>query len=257
MQQLDQQQLDLVYNSELDLDAVIADHWFPETMTLDLGGAVKEADFNEVLERIRGFEFYHEIENLILKSNQFVHSFNSETFETSEFPPNLRVLDLSDNMFLGTGVPWRYLPRKLEALYLQNNRFSGEIDWHSINKPPKLRTLWIFGSGFEGVIEWSKLPATLDSLYTSKKLADASFGKKAPKELVDASKSMVDLTGWTPKYRDAEKTLFTKSWFLPQSRFVYSVEDFSWSDWRVRGVIWFAILTIFGLIVKDDFYPTN
>lgn len=185
---------------DADLDEAITKNYYTVastgTNTLDLSGAFIGRDIIKVLAHIKKSAFYNHIEHLILSRNHFENAFNSESQELPEWPPNLRILDLSQNQLSGSYFPWKQLPENLETLYLQSNDLKGSVDWNGL--PMELKTLWIFGNQFEGTIAWDELPANLNSLGVSYKMGDDS--------------EMDELWIKDPKLRsDRVKTFYTKS----------------------------------------------
>ena len=139
---------------------------------MNLDGSVKGADLNNVLQSIQHRSYFDEIENLNLKNNGFDSSLNSAFLHKADFPPNLKILDLSNNKLFGLYVPWDLLPAKLESIYLHNNCFEGSIDWSEL--PKELRVLWIYGNKFDNSIRWGQLSEFLSVIYVSKTMADVS-----------------------------------------------------------------------------------
>ena len=176
---------------------MIAANYDIVTETLDLGGSLKETSLISILDVIRDCVFFGQMEHLILRDNQFKDAFNSDTVRLPDFPPNLKILDLSNNELSGPSFPWDQLPSKLETLYLQNNRLGKSIDWLVL--PKELRILWLFGNQFEGSIAWPDLPIYLISLEVDNLLADTS---------TDPTSNL----GWYKKQaRAGNRVMFTKT----------------------------------------------
>ena len=174
MNQLHNYQSD-AFIEQSNLNIVIDRSYNPNTNRLDLSGAVKGINLFTVLMSIKEAAFYHEIEHLFLNNNQFENAFNSDNPKLPELPPNLIILDLSNNHLSGSKFPWNQLPPKLEDLYLQNNKLDGKFDWRISHSLPKnLRLLWIQGNRFKGGLSLQSFPGSLRSLTMSKALADGS-----------------------------------------------------------------------------------
>ena len=200
-------------------DEIIAESYYSElTRTLDLSGALKDKedlkeakDICNVLHRIKQCVFYTQIDRLILSHNQFENVFNSDSPQLPEWPPNLKVLDLSNNRLTGSKFPWEKLPQKLEELYLQNNRLYGSVDWSLL--PERSQVVWIFNNEFGGGGEWNALPPNLYSLGLSSHLAEEFRAFVMDKAWIKDS-----------EYQSDEYEIFTKKTGYKAARYDFSNE---------------------------------
>ena len=179
----------------IDLKLFIERNYNPDLKVLDLSAKhyIRNLPILPIIIAISNTPFINEIERLYLNDNDL---FGDMIWDL--LPPNLKILDLSNNDLDSVAIPWSILPQDLQVLKLSDNYFQGAIQWKYL--PDDLRILQIDGNPFADhhryygrLLELEYFPPNLTTLAVSDSIA-AEFRNRYPSRWKDVDDHTAEFT---------------------------------------------------------------